>query len=61
MHWYILDEQIALEMGTEPEPHPESKIWRLTEFEAGSGVLVFGDGSEFGVNFSYSAHLCDPL
>jgi len=28
------------------EPHPESKIWRLTGFGAGSGVLVFGSDSE---------------
>jgi len=37
------------EMGTDTE----SKIWRLT----GSGVLVFGVGSGFGVNFSDFAHL----
>jgi len=44
------------EMGTEPDS--ESKIWRLTE--PGFGVLVFGTGSSFGVNFSDSAHLCCP-
>jgi len=41
------------EMGTEPDP--ESKIRRLTSF--GSGFLVFGAGSGFGVSFSDSAHL----
>jgi len=35
------------------KPDSESKIWRLT----GSGFLVFGAGSGFGVNFSDSAHL----
>jgi len=45
------------EMGTELDSDPvlESKIWRLTGFEAGSGFLVFGSG--FGVSFSDSAHL----
>jgi len=41
------------EMGM--EPHPESKIWRLTGFRAGSGVLVFK--SIIGINFSDSAHI----
>jgi len=40
------------DMGTEPDP--ESKIWKLTG--AGFGFLVFG--SDFGVNFSDSAHFC---
>jgi len=39
------------EMGTEPDS--DSKVWRRT----GSGVLVFGTGSDFGINFSNSAHL----
>jgi len=40
-------------MGMESDPDSESKIWRLTGFGAGSGVLVSG----FGVNFSDSAQL----
>jgi len=45
------------EMGTEPDPDSESKIWRLTGFR----VLVFGAGSGFEVNFSDSAHFWQPL
>jgi len=40
------------EIGTEPDPDSESKIWRLIGFGAGTGFLVFGSGS--GVNFSNS-------
>jgi len=36
----------------------ESKIWRLIGFGTGSGFLVFGAGSGFGVNISDSAHIC---
>jgi len=43
------------EMGTEPDPDSESKIWRLIGY--GSGFLVFEVGSAFGVNFSDSVHL----
>jgi len=48
------------EMGVEPDPELdlESKIWTLTELGCGFGVLVFGSGSDFEVNFSNSAHLC---
>jgi len=44
------------DMGTEPDPDSESKIWRLTGFGTGPGFLVIGTGSGFGVNFSDSAH-----
>jgi len=35
------------EMGTEPDPEPDSqsKIWRLTESGIGIGVLVLGDSA----------------
>jgi len=39
-------------MGTDLDP--ESKIWKLSRL----GVLVFGSGFGFEVNFSDSAHLC---
>jgi len=29
-------------MGTEPDPGSKSKIWRITGFGSGTGVLVFG-------------------
>jgi len=45
-----------VEMGREPDPDSDSKIWRLTG--AGFGVLVLGTESGFRVNFSDSAHLC---
>jgi len=35
------------------EPDSELKIWKLTGFGAGSGLLVFGDGFGFGVNFIF--------
>jgi len=45
------------EMDTEPDPDSESKTWWLTGFGTGSGFLVLGAGSAFGVNFSDSDHL----
>jgi len=44
--------------GHESEPDPESNIWRLTR--SGSGVLIFGAGHGFGVNFSDSAPEAPP-
>jgi len=41
------------EMGTELE----SKIWRLTGFWSGLGVLVFRSGADSKSIFSASAHL----
>jgi len=41
------------EMGTEPDPEPDSdsKIWKLTGTGARFGVLTFRAGSVFRVNF----------